>query len=155
MKQLNFYKLITLLLLLINLGLVAFVWLKPPGPPPLPVPHHEVERLLDLDEEQKLDYKELRTTHRSKMLALNDKMDQLLSVYFEGLTGMAAINRDSLMVQIQEVNAQRILITYEHFNNIKSLCTVQQAEHFPEVVKFLLDNILKNRKKMPPPRRKR
>jgi len=156
MKQLNFFKITTILLLLLNLGLIGLALLRPPGgvlpPPP---PHHRVERLLDFDEAQKSAYKGMRNEHQRAMRQLNDKTDHLLSEYFIQLTdGNQHTNQDSIMAEIQQANEKRITITYEHFADIKSLCSAEQAAEFPEVLHLLTNRILKNRKKMPPPRRK-
>ena len=152
MKQLQFYKVSVILLLLLNIMMVSFFLLsKPPGPmPPRGQSSAELKRASDalkLDAQQRERFGQLVAQHKQKMHALNDDHFSLLENYFvESPQG-----KDSLIIQIQEIEGEKIRFTEKHFEDIRSILNPDQISYFQGFKERAIKQILAKNKKGPPP----
>jgi protein CpxP len=139
MEDNRFLKIVIIVLLLINSGTLAFMWTRKP---PMPLHHppggayefltHE----LNLDENQRKQYAALRDEHHEAVEKLMDSGRALHDKYFELLRNPSG---DSLLVQqtaetIAANQKQIELLTFYHFQKVKTLCTPEQQKRFDEVI---------------------
>ncbi|HLP12614.1 MAG TPA: hypothetical protein VK177_11830 [Flavobacteriales bacterium] len=151
-KNLAVWKWATIVMLLCNMGLMAFVLLRPCPPPP---PHggpHGVDKFiineLELDEQQIAKFDLLKKEHRSKMEKLRKSGRKLRNVYFEQLKNTK--ENDSLVrarATAIGINQQEIeLATYIHFKSLRNMLTETQKEIFDSIIQEVL------RRMGPPPK---
>lgn len=152
MSQLKFYKYATWALLLLNMGLLVFFLLTKPRPPHPPPPHQfqaEVIELLELNEQQISTFKKLAEEHGQKLTSINEQQQKRLPSYFNSLiTSSNPINNDSILVELQRLEREKIEVTYQHFQDIKSMLNKNQLPHFENLMERFIDRLLL--KKSPP-----
>ena len=163
MEQLKFYKVASLGLLLLNLGIIAFFWFnRPPHshlPPPGQGPNNEATAfqnktigLLDLDEEQAATFRDLARGHGEEIGNLNRDQTNSLQAYFETAYQATTLAvRDSLLNGIQEIESRKIVTTLDHFLAVKALLDEDQLSEFDEFVSEAIGRILDVGKKSAPP----
>ena len=106
-------------------------------------PEHSNEQQLNLNQEQILSFKIFADEHHEEILALNKKQEKLIPSYFATLFEQSsASNRDSLATEIQSIESQKLKVTYEHFEDIKSILNPEQEKDFPEFVEGSLLRIM-------------
>jgi Spy/CpxP family protein refolding chaperone len=167
----NREKLLTIsvvLLLLLNLGILGFLFFSPkPHPPQGPGPQGPGERprpgqvivdKLQLDDNQLASFEKLKKEHRAKVNELDEQQEAAMKQYFQ-LLGKATVSpaqRDSLEKILGTIEISRARLTYDHFNTIKGLCRPEQAEKFNDLVPDIVGVILPapgGKRNPPPPRR--
>lgn len=151
MKSIKFYQLLSLVLLLLNVGLIVFFFAtKPPLPHPPPHPG-EVITVLQLDQSQEQQFLQLVHEHRTAMRDLDEQHKTALERYFS----MIEEGNDSLvenaLQQTLFVEQQKIEVTRLHFKAVKSILRPEQMMHYQEFIQHVLPRILGHPKKMPPP----
>ena len=154
MKQLKLYKLSTWILLILNLCIVGWVFLKKnSGPPRGPKDgKKQAIDILKLDQQQNDAFLRLASQHMNQMKDLDAQQRTLLYVYFKNVFDTDKVsNSDSLLNNVQHVEMQKIESTFQHFKDIKSLLSTDQHAHFEEFMEHALEMILSKRKKNPPP----
>jgi hypothetical protein len=157
MDQLKFYKYTIGGLLLLNIAMIAFfIFTKPkhePRPPRESIDlQAELVRILDLSSEQKNTFKSLADDHNLTIKSINEGQQRLLPSYFETLTMPSyQVNKDSLLTQYQQLERQKMEVTYQHFQDIKSLLSEKQLPQFKEFMRILTDRITGGENRNPPP----
>lgn len=148
----NFYKIVIFLLLFINIGILAFLWVdrkqdKPgidqhhQGPPP-----HDrmiIERL-ELDEKQIGQFEELKHEHHSQMVAIQHQSAKLHQDMFLLLKTkeVDTTYRDSILSQLQVLDTKKELATFEHFQKLRGILAAEQQASFDEFVEELSRRLL-------------
>lgn len=155
---------ITLALFLLNLGLVGWMWFSPQGRPNGPRgenPGQFLEQELALTPQQKEEFRVLREDHHQKTKALRDSIRQMKETYFRHI-GQAEVG-DSALVQkskaIAEKMAQIDKITFQHFSDVRKICSPEQQKKFDTVIDEMLRRLAANPERpserpdgpMPPP----
>ncbi len=155
MKILQFYKYATFSLLLLNLGLIAFLLLRPPGPPNHRLPGKAIKganSVFEFDETQRKAFRKLVDEHIEKIDGFDRNQRDLLKPYFyQHLDTNKTINEDSLLNLVLESERQKIKVTYQHFDDIKGILKPEQKANFEEFMKGALSFILNNKRKRPHP----
>ena len=141
MESAKFLKTVIIILLLINIGSLAFMWFDRPhhGSPP---PHEGGDamefliRELQLTAEQKNQLEELREQHHNATEPLQRASRKLHDQYFNMLgnantDSATVVQTADSMIAIQK---QIELNTYYHFKSIRTICTPEQQKKFDEVV---------------------
>ncbi|MEO8148007.1 MAG: periplasmic heavy metal sensor [Bacteroidia bacterium] len=141
MESAKFLKTVVIILLLINIGTLAFMWFDKPhhGPPP---PHEGgdamefLSRELKFSDAQQKQFEELREQHHDAVEPLQKASRKLHDQYFNML---ADANTDSLtIVQVADsmiaVQKQIELKTYYHFKSVRAICTPEQQKKFDDVI---------------------
>lgn len=155
MNQLKFYKYSTLGLLLLNIAMIAFFVLTKPKRPP----HHKKgmgtpEKIIDvlnLDEEQRTVFLESAKEHGNKVEEINQQQKSILKPYFNSLIDSNNVsNLDSLLTQYQNLERNKIELTYRHFQEVKTTLKKEQQANFEPFMKKVLEGILPENKKNPP-----
>lgn len=139
MEKLKFYKLIILVLVLVNLLTIGTIWLiKSKGPRPMP--HERNMTFLSGElgftgtDKEKLDA--LETQHHTEKRELLGKNKQLREAMFALLknnsTDSLRINQyvDSILTNQKQIE----LMTYYHFNTVKLMCTPKQQIKLEETI---------------------
>ena len=144
MTQLKLFKIISLILGVMNLILLAMFLMAPP-PPHLKNKGLKdiVAKELQLSTDQKKIYTASTITHRQQMRRLNRKEHRLVLDYFKILIEEdTELDKENLLKQIKAIEGEKIEVTYEHFEELKAICDEKQEKRFPRVmrkaIKFLV-----------------
>ena len=138
------WQLLTILLIVCNLGLLVTLWLKP-GHPPIP-PKHEspkefLSRELQLTPVQQTVYDSLVNGHHSSMQQLQEQGKHLRDQLFQTLVDTAkfgAFGKDSLIGLIATNQSQIERTTYDHLLQVRSICSNEQKKKFDEILTEML-----------------
>lgn len=152
MKVSKIYKFATWALLLLNIALLAFFFLAPP-------PHMNRgngpskgigKNMLNLDDEQKDLFQASANKHQRLMESLSKDQADLLNAYFDNLiTFTDQSQKDSLLSNFTNVEAQKLELTYEHFEEVKEILTDDQLENFEKFISELLNRTVLKRNRRP------
>lgn len=137
MKRENFYSIVIILLLLLNIGTLGYLWMdrgnggfaEPPRSP-----DHIIINELKLDEEQQELFHTFKRRHRGSTDSVQHSIRKLQKELF-GLVEQDEMNvplRDSLLHEIEKCESAKHLITIEHFHEIRSILRPEQKELFNE-----------------------
>ena len=136
MTKLLFARISALLLLLVNILLVVFVYLK--RPPTREGPKMIIIEKLHFNDVQIQAYEKLIDSHRAAVReADKELMDNKKNLYATLTESPSDSLKNSLIEKI--VNAEQEIenIHYEHFLEIKKLCSTDQLPAFAELTKEL------------------
>ena len=138
MKQVpGIWKWAVILLLLCNIGLMLTIWLKPgqrgPGGE---TPRDFVIRNLKFSDEQVQKYDALIKDHRREMNRLRHEAMEYRQALFANLKneGRGGMNPDSLTQLIASNQKQVELVTYNHFGQVRAICTEEQKKVFDNII---------------------
>lgn len=122
------------LLVLCNVGLLLTIWLKPHhgGPPHRESPRDFVVRSLGFSKEQEQKYDALVTSHQQAMRGLRDKANEYREALFSGFDKQGAA--DSLSRLIGDNQKEIEKVTYDHFAQVRALCTESQKKEFDHII---------------------
>lgn len=129
-----FYIFVITLLLIINLVLVLFIFLKPPLTFNRKEPKELIIERLTFDAGQIAKYEDLIAAHRHHVR----EKDQIIREYKHDLYGLLARDSvpqhmvDSITLSIAQFQKDIELIHFEHFMDIKALCRPDQVKYFNE-----------------------
>lgn len=138
MKQNNFYKILILLLVVLNVVTISFFWFtKPPHPPMPPFPPGQkppgIANELGLPEKTIAVINELENQHHKDKRALLDKDRDLHEALFGNLENKVA--RDSVLNLINTNTAEIEKMTAEFFSSVASHCNDEQKEELLHRIK--------------------
>ncbi len=124
-------------LLLINACTIGFFFFaKPPhgpgGPPPFGKrePKNQIVETLHFNEQQVADYENLIAQHRQTIRELNDRIFEVKSSLYQLLGREKGVQKDSLIQAMGALQMQIETTHYNHFKDIKTLCTPEQQIYF-------------------------
>ena len=147
-KTVRIWQILTLLLVLCNLGILLTIWIKPDRPRfhdgpsgGHGGPRNFMFESLKPDENQTKAFDVLINEHHAKMEELKDQGHEIRQVYFMTLTlpNTTQHTKDSLAGAIA-LNQQQIeSFTYEHFSKIRTLCTETQKATFDKILPQMLE----------------
>lgn len=130
----NKVKLLTWLclgLLLINLGLVWFIFSHKPNRAMHDGPKNKVIETLAFDANQIVAYEKLIDWHRSEIRRSEGNILELKNKLYATLSNDSAKNqKDSLILEIGKLQTTIENIHYKHFQDIKKLCKLNQLKAF-------------------------
>lgn len=160
MEKNNFYKLLIILLLVLNLGTLSYLFFsagKPPQSPPpdgqQPPPFAEMlQKELLLTDAQTAQVKDMHTHHLQKMDSLQMQYQQVLQQYFNLLLQQNVLQqKDSLQQILSAITTQRADEAFHHFNAIRQLLNKEQLQKYQEQLPKILQPVLHPQKNLPPP----
>ena len=137
------------ILVLLNIGTLASMWLFPLRPP-----HHRVERYLqkelNLTHEQKMQFKTLRDQHRSITKEYHEEKQKNKKQLFEELSKNPpdSILINDLIKKEGEVHTLLEKTLIQHFMDMKVICSEEQQEKLGQVFSKMM------RPPGPPPKRR-
>jgi len=137
-KGLRFWKWVALILVLCNIGLILTIWVKPNSPfgNKPETPRDFVVRSLKFSDDQVKKYDTLITTHRGTMDRLRKESNDYRHRLFDNLKNGPANSTaaDSLSQLIGNNQKQIELVTYNHFAQVRMLCTDDQKVTFDQII---------------------
>lgn len=147
MKQIKFYKITTLVLLILNISVLTFFFITKPNPQHGPRGNNpymkEVVKKLHLDEEQNVKFSESARKHNQKMVEISHAQKKLLKPYFLSISlENKAIDKDSILTEIQKLEVDKINETYLHFEEVKKLLKPEQQKSFEEFLSKAINKIM-------------
>lgn len=155
MTLFTLYKYATWGLLFLNIAIITFFLLTKPKPGHHPSSNNfqqEVIEILNLNDEQISTFKKLATEHHQKLTTINERQQKLLPPYFESLSELSkGIDEEAILQQFQQLEREKIEVTRQHFQEIKSMLNESQLIDFEELIGRFVDRILLNKTKSPPP----
>lgn len=144
MKKNTLYIILIVVLLLLNVfQLSKFLF------HPKPIKHHEANfkdkaiTLLELDKQQANTFFDFSKKHHKQINELQKKQKKLTSLYFEQAS-------DSILDLITNLDKEKIIVTQNHFEEIKSILTPNQYANFEKFKQQAIHVILNNQKKPKP-----
>ena len=159
MKQDLLYKIAIGVMFVLNLALLAFVFINNQSPPPAgpegkkPVPEMIFE-LLEFSESQKEEYRKLAREHHRNLRRTGREHGEKLYTYIESKAlGKELGGTEEALEEILELENNRIELTLDHIEDLKNICTDKQLEKFPAVLKAMFKNKGRGRGPGPPPRK--
>ena len=141
----KFWKRFAIVLIILNLALIVILLL------PLGEhfrqggngsPEKFIVEKLKLTTQQQTDFKKLRIAHHESVMKLQDEGKKLRESLFEGLKSDAlSSSTDSIANKIAENQKQIEMVTFNHFTEVRKLCTPQQKEIFNEIIEDVLHSL--------------
>ncbi|MDZ4666729.1 MAG: hypothetical protein SGJ00_02485 [bacterium] len=155
MKKELFWKILVLILLLVNIATLGFiVWDKPRGNRESQRPDKLIIEGLNLDEAQVKEFQLLKRSHRNGMDSLIELEKELRKQLFVEIKN--GLRNDSVqtkyLVELSLIRNQKDKITLLHFKDIYNLCREDQKGLYEETIgeisqKLLHDGRPKNHKR--------
>jgi len=146
-KSSKFWKIFAVILIALNITLIVFLLMRPfgnrhPGAKEEGAPGKYLTEKLKFNAQQEAEFTKLRTAHHDSIEALKDEGKKLRKSFFDGLKTDATLSfKDSLSEKIAK-NQKRIeLVTYNHFEAVKKLCTPEQKIIFNDIIQELVENL--------------
>lgn len=142
MTKTRLLSLLALALGLLNVGLLALLWLGRPGhqaalhPAPSPVAA-DLVRELHLTPTQQAQFRTLRTAHHMRMQTLLRELTARREQLFAGLAQPTAAAPPALLGQIGALQRQVDSLTYAHFAAVGCLLTPAQRPRWQELAPTL------------------
>ncbi|MCP4441095.1 MAG: periplasmic heavy metal sensor [Aureispira sp.] len=138
MSKNKFYTLFIIGLIISNIILLGFMLMAPPPPPKKQDRKKIVIERLNFDEQQVEAYKGLIKVHRTDV----ESREEGLRIAKEALYAQLPLapedsQKDSLLTTITTLQAEIEAIHYNHFADIKNLCTEAQLKDFEALAKDL------------------
>jgi periplasmic protein CpxP/Spy len=134
-------------LLILNLCIVSFLFLRKPlrphdrsnGRPPFEHggPRNEIIEGLRFDSVQVRKYEILIDEHQESIKALNDSVRNVKSMLYQTLNAENNTAKDSLIEKLGSLQISIERTHYEHFAEIKKLCKPDQLSDFEALTKRL------------------
>lgn len=144
MNKQNFFQVLTLLLVLINLVLLGFLFLdKTPTAATL---LRTVQEEMELSEAQLKLFETSAQKHQRAIEALNSKQQVLIQTYFRASTNPPIAHTDSLEQQIQTIEREKLRLTRLHFVEVKNMLQPAQLAGFDRFTQKAINRILAHQK---------
>lgn len=158
MRETRFLKIIIVALLLVNTGTLGYLWMDrdrerhdgPPhrhdGPPgPRGGAAAFLNEALRLSDAQEASYRTLRERHHATVLDIREEMRVDKRSLYALMKSTDTLNSrsdaqqwlDSLAAKQRRIEA----ITYDHFLEVRALCTPQQQQKFDAVIGEALEHM--------------
>ncbi len=117
----------------------------------------KISKQLNLSQTQKEQYFQLAREHQEKMVKMDRQQKELIKSYFSFLIEPSpnAETQKQVLAQLSNLESQKINITFEHFENLKALCNHEQKAQFGLVMGDIMNVLIREEKKLPPPPRDR
>ncbi len=150
MTNVKLWKALVAILLAVNIGTLAFMWMHQPGAGGPPGPGGFLIKSIGFDVAQQTQFARLRDAHQQASRDFRERNGALRSRFYD----LLAMNQvDSTRVQqlvdsIGEGQKQMEMVTFQHFREVRALCRPEQQPKFDAVIGEALQTM-----QPPPPRR--
>lgn len=148
----NGLKYIVVAALLLNVATLLFFWFtRPPRPKGLPQEQGDlISKELNLSDEQQAVFTTLIRQHHST----HDSLLQIIAGKRTVLYTQKPASLDSTIQAIGQVQEQIELITYQHFEKVREICTPEQQAKLDKMLAGAVQRVLMpTDEKRPPPKR--
>ena len=130
-------------LLLLNVSLLAFIWIKKPDHKPPPF----LEEKLAFTADQQQQFEKLRNSHMREMDRLRKDIDALRDELY-GTSGSSDEKVREITTQLGNKKAEGDLLTYRHFQEVRAICTPEQQQEFDKLINEIVRGM--NGRPIPP-----
>ena len=151
---------VTLFLITVNIFTLVLLWSnkeRKSGDDKMPPPQEQVfefiNKELKLDSVQQNAYKKLREEHQLAQRPLQDSIRQAREDFFELLKQPAATKEEIALQnnKISMAEEQLNLVTFNHFQILRQLCSADQQKTFDGLIKEVLHRMAPARRPQGPP----
>lgn len=154
MNKVKFLSIIAIGLLISNLVLAWFMLIKKPKHPMGEGPKKLITEKLHFDDNQVAQYEAIIMEHQKKIRTSDEKILNLKNTLYTTLTKENnTTQKDSLISQIANVQAEIENIHYNHFVEMKKLCKPEQQQYFEALTQEI--STLFYKRQMPKERREK
>ena len=162
-KQKNYLIVTVIILIILNFGILTMLWINKPEHPKMPNrpqdrPNEQehigslLKQELDFTDKQIHEYLELRKINREQMSGLqNDIRDLKGQMFDKVILGNDTSISDSLLSILLDKQGQTEKLTFQHFTDLKNLCSSEQQKNLRLLLHRLLPPPEKNDGGQPPP----
>jgi periplasmic protein CpxP/Spy len=150
----NWLKYLVAIALLINAATLAFFWYnRPPNGESKPNlrPARVLIEELKMDEKQQAVFQTLRDKHHQT----HDSLLQIIAAQRQVLYSQKLVANDTILQQIGLLQQQIERVTYDHFKDIRNICTAEQQAQLDILLGKTVQNILSPKDKKRPPAHER
>ncbi|MDX1586155.1 MAG: periplasmic heavy metal sensor [Balneolaceae bacterium] len=138
-----------LVMLVLNIVVVAGIWiLRPGGGPPFREGQSQfrvqrfIERELNLSEEQRNAFRELRKDHIRETRAYFRDIRQARGALFEALRNEESdVAVDSLTAVIGRKQQELEEALYDHFSELRNICNDEQKAKFDQIISRVMQRV--------------
>lgn len=152
MKEVKFFKYLSILLLIVNIGVIVFfVFVKPAGT--LAENRQGAIEILHLDKKQGKQFHGLVMEHHEKMRDLNKKEQMLLGRYFAPVADSTInpVPKEQIWAVLKDIQRLKLEATYQHFEQVKQLLKPEQLPYLKEFIETVTSRNEDPQRKLPPP----
>ena len=151
---------VTLALITANIFTLALLWTNKEKegrankmPPPQGQVFEFITKELSLDSLQQMAYKKLREEHQMAMGPLQDSIRHAREDFFELLKQPAVTKEEVALLnnKISIAEEQLNLVTFNHFQKLRQLCSADQQKTFDGLIKEVLLRMAPARRPQGPP----
>lgn len=141
MNQIKTFKVLVIVLAIMNVSLLAIMWFhRPPmdgGPRERPKDMNRfLAHELNLSDAQQQQFDALFDEHKQKMEAVKNRGRELHDLLFDELSNTTSTNKsDSLISLIGENRKLGEKALYNHLSKVRSLCDEKQKQEFDRIIK--------------------
>jgi protein CpxP len=138
MDNSRFLKIVIIVLLVINIGTLAFMWLQhthhgPDGPPRRDVAGF-LEHELKFTDDQRKQFDVLREEHHEQVENIQRRAHEMHDRFFDLLSKQDSSEVKQLADSLAKNQEQVELITFDHFKKVRELCNPEQQKKFDEII---------------------
>lgn len=141
----NILKYIVIAALLVNAATLIFFWLKHQEAMPQRRPFEVLIEELQLDSAQQKNYKLLRESHHQAHDSLLRNMAEQRKILYSQKQNV----NDTITHKIGLLQKEIELLTYQHFETVRDICTPNQQIKLTQTVQNIMKP--KNKRRRPPP----
>lgn len=147
----SFYKYAAIALLLINLGLLSFIYIGHKPPPPENGERLSAKERLNLDESQHEQFLKIVEIHHERIDSIKNAQSELLERHFD----KASNQSQSDLEQLTQLEILKLKEVEQHFEDIKGILNPKQLTDFQSFKEFVIKSITNSDRKIPEHRRNR
>jgi periplasmic protein CpxP/Spy len=154
-RSLKYWKIFAFILIVMNMALIVFLLLGGPlrrlhEPKEGDAPGKLLVDKLKFTAQQESAFDKLRNAHHDSILALQEEGRKLRKTFFDGLrSDTPDLNKDSLADKISANQRKIELITYNHFEEVKKLCSPEQKNIFNDIIQDVIESLGRPQKQGP------
>ena len=142
MNKTRFLTLLSIGLLIINLVLLGFIFLRKPKQRPPDALKKTIISKLALDEKQISLYDSMVKQHVKAVNAANDSIVELKKILYNSLKNDEnTLQNDSLISKINQIQTNIEHIHLAHFQAIKTICTPDQLPKYYELTEDIIQHL--------------
>ncbi|UZR98954.1 hypothetical protein [Chondrinema litorale] len=130
----NMYKIGFFILIVVNIILVFVFIYRPKSTIHQNRLLNEISNELAFTEMQKEMFEEMAKTHSDTIRNLKNQEVELVSLIFEQLSSTDHSEKEATLQKILDLEKSKIMVTYNHFEELKAICNETQLANFDKVV---------------------
>lgn len=145
--------LLVVVLVVLNISAMGFIWWQSMGAMPHGPMHGKQPFAIIIDElkmtpQQQKAYLQMRDEHHAKVEEIRDSTRLLRHQLFQLLSSDSSSTAQAgeITKLIGDKQAEIDMVTYNHFKQVRSICTAGQKQRFDEIIEDILKAMA-----MPPP----